>query len=159
MKRWRKPIVETPQVRSGLVWFSSLFALGPIPFSCLRWSLMCREPPALPAIINTINGDGSDWSPFIAKFSLIQSPITCGRHSDWGFLLEWCDIQCILPPSLSSWYWIVSRKCPYFGHASFRPASLLSAAQEEVMEDWPTYASRGNSCSTGCALSTTARLL
>jgi hypothetical protein len=36
---------------------------------------------------------------------------------------------------------------------------LLSAAQEEVMEDWPAYASQGNSCSKGCALSTAARLL
>ena len=27
------------------------------------------------------------------------------------------------------------------------------------MEDWPAYASQGNSCSVGCALSTTARFV
>ena len=40
-----------------------------------------------------------------------------------------------------------------------RLEKLATSCKEEVMEDWPVYASQGNSCSTGCALSTAGRIL
>jgi hypothetical protein len=118
-----------------LLWGSFLFLVYGGP-SCAVSHLLCPRSSTLSMVLVQIGRHSLQSS---VSYNLI--PINCGRHSDWGFLLEWCDIQCILPPSLLSWHWIVSRKCPCFSHSSFHQASLLPAAKEKVTEDWPAYAS------------------
>ena len=69
----------------------------------------------------------------------------------FDFLLSswWYSLRCIL---------VIIHEAMEEANCWNSTASLLSAAKEEVMEDWPAYTSQGNSCSTGCALSTAARL-